>query len=342
MIDFPVSPGTISRRRSIDSWNQELRSSMGACWRVRQPLARNPDVFFSRLPMGELSIMGISVSSSIAYDSAPSESSTGPDRMFFIHMGNTPNHMVLGGQKIVQEPGECMLGDSAIHTSSACNRPHATLCIGVPAGTFRSYLPNAEEFVGKHLDPHSTYSRIVPALLSSLFRMAAAGGNAQDGWAISDGLLRVFARWCALSASAPNPGGPTKRISRQQVKKLINADIRNPGLSVESIARQLSVSTRYLQLLFAQEDDCVSRYIRRERLRGCLLDLRDTHCTRKSITEIAFSWGFNSATHFSSLFSREYGLSARDYRRSSSSQLKGLEHNRIANLLVLASEQQVS
>jgi AraC-like DNA-binding protein len=74
------------------------------------------------------------------------------------------------------------------------------------------------------------------------------------------------------------------------------------------------VTTRYLQLLFAQEGDCVSEYIRRERLRACLLDLRNAELERRSITDIAFSWGFNSAAHFSAAFRKEFGLSPRDYR----------------------------
>jgi AraC-like DNA-binding protein len=83
---------------------------------------------------------------------------------------------------------------------------------------------------------------------------------------------------------------------------------------VQFVAERIGVTTRYLQLLFSAEGECVSHYIKRERLLGCLLDLRDFDFDNQSITEIAFSWGFNSAAHFSSSFKREFGLNPRDYR----------------------------
>jgi len=69
----------------------------------------------------------------------------------------------------------------------------------------------------------------------------------------------------------------------------------------------------------------VSHYIKRERLLGCLLDLRDLDFDNQSITEIAFSWGFNSAAHFSSSFKREFGLNPRDYRSCDLAELAALQ-----------------
>jgi AraC-like DNA-binding protein len=337
MIRFPISASAASSAQSVKSWNQELRDSMGACWRVRPPCATDPAVSYRIMPIGDMSIMGISVSSPITYGSAPRESSTGSDRLFFIHMGNAPNRMNMFGHLVLQRPGEIMLGDSAIRTTSACDTPHSTLCAGIPAERFREYLPEPERFVGKHLDTSSTYARIVATLLAALYRMAATGVDESDGRSVETEFLRAFAKWCALSSS----GAPNK-LRSEQVKRLINAEIRNPALSVESIADKIGVSTRYLQLLFAHEEDCVSRYIRRERLRGCLLDLCDSDCSDKSITDIAFSWGFNSASHFSSSFRKEYGLAARDYRTCAPRELAGSLRNGVARALALASERRVS
>ena len=101
----------------------------------------------------------------------------------------------------------------------------------------------------------------------------------------------------------------------------IDGHVRDPNLSVQTLAERIGVTTRYLQLLFAEAGECVSEYIKRERLRGCLLDLRDTGLDQQSITEIAFSWGFNSAAHFSSSFKKEFGLSPRDCRSCEASDL---------------------
>jgi transcriptional regulator GlxA family with amidase domain len=171
--------------------------------------------------------------------------------------------------------------------------------------------------------------------------MAAANADEQDGTRIANGLVRAFAQWCSVSI-ASEPEQDQRKIKRSQVRQIVNANIRDPSLSVESIARKMGVSTRCLQLLFARDDDCVSDCIRRERLRGCLVDLRDSRRADQSITDIAFSWGFNSASHFSSSFRKEYGLTARDYRHCGYRQLPRFLTDDVAGLLVLASEQYVS
>lgn len=314
---------------------------MGACWSARPPFGHNPDVSYRIASVGDFSMLGISVSSPIAYASVPRNSPTGSSRVFYIHTGNAPNRMIMHGKQIVQQPGECMLGDSFIHTTSACDTPHATLCAGIPADMFRNYLPNPERFVGRHLDRNSSYYGIVRVLLASLYRISTAGGDETDGDRLVSGLLRIFARWCTLS-NLGDAAHPLRRVSYAQVKQIITADIRDPALSVESIAEKIGVSTRYLQFLFAQEDDCISRCIRRERLRGCSMDLRDATLSDRSITDIAFSWGFNSASHFSSSFRGEYGMTARDYRLCDSRSLPDRLRNEVAGLLVLASEQRLS
>ena len=58
----------------------------------------------------------------------------------------------------------------------------------------------------------------------------------------------------------------------------------------------------------------MSILILRRRLEECAMQLRDPIWARRTITEIAFSWGFNNATHFARVFREKYGLSPRDYR----------------------------
>ena len=66
----------------------------------------------------------------------------------------------------------------------------------------------------------------------------------------------------------------------------------------------------------AQENETVSSYILRRRLEECGRQLSDVLWRRRTITEIAFGWGFNNATHFARVFRNHYGTSPRDYRNT--------------------------
>jgi AraC-like DNA-binding protein len=103
---------------------------------------------------------------------------------------------------------------------------------------------------------------------------------------------------------------------RIQIKRYIEANLRDPELSVRSVAAAFGISPRYLHILFASENETVSSYILRRRLEECGKQLADALWQRRTITEIAFGWGFNNATHFARVFRNHYGTSPREYRNA--------------------------
>lgn len=123
-----------------------------------------------------------------------------------------------------------------------------------------------------------------------------------------------------ISAAINEYMGIPKEISRSgavrllEVKAYINANLKDPGLYVESIAHALKISPRYLHLLFKNEQTTIAQYIRDLRLEKCARDLRDPHLSHRSITDIAYTWGFNSHANFSKLFRKCYNASPREFR----------------------------
>jgi AraC-like DNA-binding protein len=113
-------------------------------------------------------------------------------------------------------------------------------------------------------------------------------------------------------------GSPHERL-RRRVKTYVNAHVRDPTLSVERIARQLSCTPRYLQKAFQSTGRRLSDQIRDVRLDRCYSDLLDPAQTHRSITEIALSWGFNSVTHFSDAFRQRFGVAPSIARRDRAS-----------------------
>lgn len=109
---------------------------------------------------------------------------------------------------------------------------------------------------------------------------------------------------------------PSANILRERVKSYINAYLRDPNLSVDRMAAYLNCSKRYLHKIFEEEECSISELIWKERLDRCRLDLRNPQMLSRSISEIAFCWGFNSSAHFSTSFKKKFGLTARECRMS--------------------------
>jgi len=103
--------------------------------------------------------------------------------------------------------------------------------------------------------------------------------------------------------AAPSPA----EALRQRVKSYIRLHLRDPDLTIDRIAGALSCSKRYLHMCFADEGFSITEFIWTERLDHCRRELEEATPIGRTITDVAFSWGFNSSSHFSRLFKKRFG-----------------------------------
>jgi AraC-like DNA-binding protein len=59
-------------------------------------------------------------------------------------------------------------------------------------------------------------------------------------------------------------------------------------------------------MLFSERGTTISDYIRQARLQNCRQELETQ--AGKTITDVAFSWGFSSSSHFSRVFRKYFGV----------------------------------
>lgn len=101
---------------------------------------------------------------------------------------------------------------------------------------------------------------------------------------------------------------------RDRIRVHIGRHLRNPGLSLDHIASAMNCSKRHLHKSFSAEDDTLAQYIQRQRVEACMRDLADPRRADRTITEIAFSWGFNNTAHFSRVFREHTGVTPSAFR----------------------------
>jgi len=115
----------------------------------------------------------------------------------------------------------------------------------------------------------------------------------------------------------------SKQAIRERVKRYISTHLRDPDLSIQELAGTTRCSKRYLHMVFHSENVSISDYILKLRLKRCREDLLNPGFVHRSITEIAYSWGFNSSNHFSRRFKEEFGVSPRSLRTEFAQQPSG-------------------
>ncbi|NPU64307.1 helix-turn-helix domain-containing protein [Bradyrhizobium sp. 83012] len=98
------------------------------------------------------------------------------------------------------------------------------------------------------------------------------------------------------------------------LRRAIHARLREPRLTVATIASAVGISERYVHKLLARAGTSFSELVMARRLDGIARDLRDPACAGRDIGSIAFDWGFSDLSHFSRRFKQRFGLRPRDWR----------------------------
>ncbi len=107
-----------------------------------------------------------------------------------------------------------------------------------------------------------------------------------------------------------------KHALRDRIKFHIAQHLRDPALTVDSMARSFNCSRRTLYLAFEAEGESLAAYIQRVRLEACVRDLQSKGPHGKPITDVAMSWGFANLSHFSRVFRERTGSSPSEFRRA--------------------------
>lgn len=101
------------------------------------------------------------------------------------------------------------------------------------------------------------------------------------------------------------------------IKAYIELNLGDPNLSLAAIAKHNGISLRYLHQLFRLTDTSVSQWLRFRRLQRSYDLLTSPRHASQSITEIAYSMGFSSSSHFSNLFRAQFDVRPSDVRGAS-------------------------
>jgi len=106
-----------------------------------------------------------------------------------------------------------------------------------------------------------------------------------------------------------------KTAHLMRVERYISANLGDPELSPERIARFCGISVRYLHKLFSDTGYTVCEWVRVHRLDAAHRDI-EASPEGINIGEIAYRWGFSDHSQFCRMFRQYYGYSASDLRSS--------------------------
>ncbi len=98
--------------------------------------------------------------------------------------------------------------------------------------------------------------------------------------------------------------------------RLIRLRYGDPGFGLVPLARELGVSSRLVQKIFAERGETVMRRVFAERIAGAAALLVSPAAEHRSVTDIAYSCGFNDSSHFGRVFAARMGMTPTEWRKN--------------------------
>ena len=227
------------------------------------------------------------------------------------------------GRKTLLSPGEWSIYDTMKAYSVSNTSPIEQLVLLVPREQVLTAGMKADDLMVQRYSARTGIGRLACDLMGTAFD-EIPGSSPQSAAAAGEAITQLL-RHSLLERSGVPTDLSHRAALRDRIKAYIERNLRDPGLSIDQIADALHCGKRNLHKAFSQDGTTISDHIWRLRLDRCRADLVTPACDWKSITEIAFSWGFNSSTHFSKAFKETYGVPPRLYRLSERQESPGLE-----------------
>jgi len=186
------------------------------------------------------------------------------------------------------------------------------MCVHFKRSSLAGLVDDIDDINPDHVDRDRPENRLLFDYLRSIHALPGAGAH---GTMLSSHLTDLL----ALSLGANRDGrelaqGRGARAARlSAVKRYIAANLGSSRLSAETAARSLQLSSRYIRVLFSEQETTFSDYVNDRRLKLAYERLQMDR-RHQSVADIAFEVGFVEPSTFYRLFKARYNMTPSDVR----------------------------
>jgi AraC family transcriptional activator of tynA and feaB len=312
------STAGLDPRHKLTFWNDRASESFS-------PLVSEPDdirVFngsIVRGSLGDLSVAEVYSDAQIVRHSRSHVART-KNALFFLQLqleGESISRQ--DGRESFLRAGDFNLCDSTRRYDIVFTGANRMLVLGIPNTLLRRQVGCPESLAAISMPGGHGASGLLSQLLRKYWREYHQGLDEQTCGRVAVAILDLIG---AAYAELPQTLADRSSLGTAHRIRIINyieAHLSDPDLTPTRIAAACRMTTRYLHHLFSDQDETVARYILRRRLEACSRALQSGAQRGRTVTAIAFDYGFNSPTHFGRVFRAKFNATPREYRRDSGS-----------------------
>lgn len=218
------------------------------------------------------------------------------------------------GRDAVLEAGDFALYDSTRPYDLRFESDFEQIVLMLPGPLLRSQLRASERLTATTVCGRRGAGHLTIGMIETLARDVDAlePGSAV---AVADAVTSILVAGLRTLPAARETGVSNMvALHRERIRAFVRANLRDPALGVAGIAQALRMSPSTVHRAFHGEPLSVAQWILAARLDAVRRDLADPTLAGRTVSAIAFDWGFNDAAHFSRAYRERFGCAPRDTR----------------------------
>jgi AraC family transcriptional regulator, positive regulator of tynA and feaB len=217
-------------------------------------------------------------------------------------------------REISLEAGDVALLDPLLPYEGNFSAESETLVLKVPRSELEARLGKTRDMVARSIKPVRAEDRLMSSLSAMLPPLTGKMDSISEEMVASHALdLIAVSLSKTMEADRPRVSS-AKALVLLKIRSVVEVRLTDPSLGAQAVADAVGVSVRYANAILADQDTSIMRLIQARRLARCRYALEDPNQAHRSVSEIAYGWGFSDMTHFGRRFKKAYGILPSDYQ----------------------------
>jgi AraC-like DNA-binding protein len=212
------------------------------------------------------------------------------------------------------EAGDMTLLDPTLPYSGNFSSGSNLLVVKLPRRALAARVGRSREMLARVMKPGDAETSLTSSFLGMLPAYLGKMSQTAEKIAMDQTLDLIALSLAGMMHSCRPRISSARSVVSSAVRAVVESRLHDQNLTTATVAAAAGVSVRYANAVLAAENSSVARLIQERRLARCRTALDDPFQTHRSVSEIAYAWGFSDMTHFGRCFRKAYGLSPREYR----------------------------
>ena len=301
-------------RRKLVHWNDYASDSINPLVSVPHDV-QSFEGSIARTSIGDIALTDVYSNAQVVQHSRAHVART-RQSMFFLQLqleGECISRQ--NGREARLKAGDFALCDSSRQYEVECPGANRMLVMGIPDTRLRRHIACPDSLVAIPMQATNGACGLLSSFVRNFWKECTQTLDDATAGRIMGAILDLMgAAYADIGRTQPDRLS-LATLHRIRIINYIESHLDDPDLTPTHVAEACKMTPRYLHHLFSDREETVARYIVRRRLDECAQALVCNAQRSRTITAIAFDFGFNSPTHFGRVFRARFGMTPREYRR---------------------------